>query len=151
MGWYWLAQRAWGKRGWRARRCGWRPYGGMATRWAVATVVARELPLGALDGLLGELEGDQLRLVQRAGASLVAGHGQAWVVIGVDDAHLLDRVSALLVQQMVIRQQAAVVVTVRTGEPAPDAVTALWKDGLLDRLELRPDRRDWFRRDGHRE
>jgi hypothetical protein len=58
--------------------------------------------------------------------------------VGVDDAHLLDDLSALLVHQLVLTDAAAVVVTVRTGEPAPDAVTALWKDGHLDRLELQP-------------
>jgi DNA-binding NarL/FixJ family response regulator len=31
-----------------------------------------------------------------------------------------------------------VVLTLRTGETAPDAVTALWKDGHLPRLELQP-------------
>ena len=33
---------------------------------------------------------------------------------------------------------AVVIATVRNGQPAPDAVTALWKDGLLRRLELQP-------------
>ena len=34
------------------------------------------------------------------------------------------------------------VATIRTGESTPDAVTALWKDGLLPRLELQPLSRD---------
>ncbi|WP_264064199.1 hypothetical protein [Mycobacterium montefiorense] len=33
---------------------------------------------------------------------------------------------------------ATVVVTIRTGEPAPAAVTALWKDGLVSRREIDP-------------
>ncbi|MGH3981096.1 MAG: helix-turn-helix transcriptional regulator, partial [Pseudonocardiaceae bacterium] len=64
--------------------------------------------------------------------------GKAGVVIGVDDAHLLDELSATLVHQMVLRRAASVVLTLRSGETAPDAVTALWKDGHLTRLELQP-------------
>jgi DNA-binding CsgD family transcriptional regulator len=60
------------------------------------------------------------------------------VIVGVDDAHLLDELSAVLVHQLVLRQAATVVLTLRTGEAAPDAVTALWKDGHLTRLELQP-------------
>jgi DNA-binding NarL/FixJ family response regulator len=58
--------------------------------------------------------------------------------VGVDDAHLLDEVSAVLVHQLVLRRAASVVLTLRTGETAPDAVTTLWKDGHLPRLELQP-------------
>jgi hypothetical protein len=58
-------------------------------------------------------------------------------VIGVDDAHDLDEVSASLLHQLVLRNTAAVILTLRTGRSAPDAVTALWKDGLLRRRELR--------------
>jgi len=49
-----------------------------------------------------------------------------------------SNLSALLVHQLVLRGAATVVITVRTGEPTPDAVTALWKDGHLDRLEVQP-------------
>jgi ATP/maltotriose-dependent transcriptional regulator MalT len=77
-------------------------------------------------------------LVRQACEVLLAGAGRAGVVIGVDDAHLLDELSAVLVHQLVLRQVASVVLTLRTGETAPDAVTALWKDGQLPRLELQP-------------
>lgn len=60
------------------------------------------------------------------------------MVVGVDDAHLLDELSAMLVHQVALRRAATVVLTLRTGETAPDAVTALWKDGHLTRLELQP-------------
>lgn len=40
--------------------------------------------------------------------------------------------------QLVLQDVASVITTVRTGEPTPDAVTALWKDSLLRRLELQP-------------
>jgi DNA-binding CsgD family transcriptional regulator len=109
---------------------------GAVTRWAVGTASARDLPLGAFAAQLGSVSGDPPRLLQQATTALLAGAGRAGVVVGVDDAHLLDELSALLVHQLVLTDAAVVVVTVRTGEPTPDAVTALWKDGHLDRMEI---------------
>ncbi|HWF30275.1 MAG TPA: helix-turn-helix transcriptional regulator, partial [Mycobacterium sp.] len=57
---------------------------------------------------------------------------------GVDDAHLLDGWSALVVHELAQSGGARLVVTMRTGSEEPDAVTALWKDGLLARLDLEP-------------
>lgn len=58
------------------------------------------------------------------------------LVLVVDDAHLLDPASATLVHQVASRTRVTVVATVRTDESSPDAVTALWKDDLAQRLEL---------------
>jgi hypothetical protein len=51
------------------------------------------------------------------------------VIVGVDDAHLLDELSAVLVHQLALRRAATLVLTLRTGQTAPDTVTALRKDG----------------------
>ncbi|MGC7097402.1 hypothetical protein ACPZ19_22235 [Amycolatopsis lurida] len=51
-------------------------------------------------------------------------------------AHLLDELSALVVRELVLSGTAPMVLTMRSGELAPDAVTTLWKDGYLDRLEV---------------
>jgi DNA-binding NarL/FixJ family response regulator len=111
---------------------------GALTRWAVGTASARALPLGAFAATLAVVGPDPARLVRQASEALVAGAGRAGVIVGVDDAHLLDELSAVLVHQLVLRRAASVVLTLRTGESAPDAVTALWKDGHLPRLELDP-------------
>ncbi|HJT05033.1 MAG TPA: LuxR C-terminal-related transcriptional regulator [Pseudonocardiaceae bacterium] len=111
---------------------------GALTRWAVATASARALPLGAFVATLGVIAPDPARLVRQAANALLSGGGKAGVLIGVDDAHLLDELSATLVHQLVLRRTASVVLTLRTGESAPDAVTALWKDRHLTRLELQP-------------
>jgi DNA-binding NarL/FixJ family response regulator len=111
---------------------------GALTRWAVGTASARALPLGAFAATLGVVGPDPARLVRQASEVLLAGAGRAGVVVGVDDAHLLDELSAVLVHQLVLCRAASVVLTLRTGETAPDAVTALWKDGHLPRLELQP-------------
>ena len=56
----------------------------------------------------------------------------------VDDAHMLDDVSATLVHQLAVEHAVRLVLTVRTGEPCPEAITAVWKDGVGERLEMEP-------------
>ncbi|MGH3516610.1 MAG: AAA family ATPase, partial [Haloechinothrix sp.] len=114
---------------------------GADPRWAVATASARTLPLGAFAHLLTVPDAgapDPALVLRQAGAALLAGAPPGGVVVGVDDAHLLDDLSATLVHQLAMGRNAPLVVTVRSGEPTPDAVTALWKDGHLRRLELQP-------------
>jgi predicted ATPase len=60
------------------------------------------------------------------------------VVVAVDDAHLLDDLSAFVVHQLVHRRLATMVLTVRSSEAPPDAITGLWKDSYLQRIDLRP-------------
>lgn len=111
---------------------------GATVRWVPATASARVLPLGAFAGLLNVTGQDQSRVVQRATAALMDGAGSAGIVVAVDDAHLLDDLSTLLVQHLVVRRAATVILTLRSGESAPDAVTGLWKDGYLDRCDVQP-------------
>lgn len=111
---------------------------GERTNWIVGTESARPLPLGAFIGSLGDAMTDPLANVHRLINSFVAQQGRGRVLVGVDDAHLLDGLSALVVHQLAQSRGARLVVTVRTGGEEPDAVTALWKDGLLSRLDLVP-------------
>ncbi|MCV7382067.1 LuxR family transcriptional regulator [Mycobacterium alsense] len=111
---------------------------GERTKWIVGTESARALPLGAFIGLLGDAMSDPLTNVRRVIESFVARQRRGRVVVGVDDAHLLDGLSALVIHQLAQSGGARLVVTVRTGREEPDAVTALWKDGLLPRLDLEP-------------
>ena len=111
---------------------------GERTKWIVGTESARALPLGAFIGSLGGEMSDPLTNVRRVINSFVAQQRQGRVVVGVDDAHLLDGLSALVVHQLAQSGGARLIVTVRTGGDEPDAVTALWKEGLLARLDLEP-------------
>ena len=77
-------------------------------------------------------------LARRVVEALTDGTQPDRLVVFVDDAHLLDDLSSLVLHQLVQSQAAAVILTIRTGEAAPAAVTALWKDGLLRRCELEP-------------
>jgi DNA-binding CsgD family transcriptional regulator len=60
------------------------------------------------------------------------------IVLAIDDAHLLDPLSATLVYYVARTEHATVLATVRTGEPVPDPVRALWTDDLVERVELGP-------------
>ena len=112
--------------------------GGDRTNWIVGTESARPLPLGAFTALLTDAVADPVPNVQKLIKTFVAQQHQGRVLMGVDDAHLLDGLSAHVVHQLAQTRGARLVVTVRTGADEPDAVTALWKDGLLTRLDLEP-------------
>jgi DNA-binding CsgD family transcriptional regulator len=112
---------------------------GRGVEWVAATRAAASIPFGAVSHLLPAAErlgADRLETLRRAADLLAERSRGRLLVLGVDDAHLLDDASAALVHLLALRGLAVVVATVRTGEPAPDSVVALWKDGLARRLDL---------------
>jgi DNA-binding NarL/FixJ family response regulator len=111
---------------------------GATTRWAYATASSRHMPLGAFAGLLEDPVRPPADAVSRAVETLGRGVGPAGVVVGVDDAHLLDDLSAVLVQRLAVSGVATVVLTVRAGEPVPEAVSRLWRDEQVRRVEIQP-------------
>lgn len=111
---------------------------GCEVRWSVATSSARALPLGAFAAWTGSEVTDNLQLVRGVIESLTCASPSATVVVGVDDVHLLDDLSTFVLQQIVQRRAAKVVLTVRDGEPVPVAVQEIWKGGQFDRLDLQP-------------
>lgn len=108
---------------------------GSQAGWAYGTASARSTPLGAFEALIGPLGPNQADIVHRAAEHLRSRLGPH-PLIAVDDAHALDDLSALLVHQLVVRDAATLVITLRSGVRAPDAITALWKDQHLPRLEI---------------
>jgi len=115
---------------------------GARTKWIVGTASARPIPLGAFAVALGPeapgVSSEPTPSVRRVINAVVAQQRQGRMLIGVDDAHLLDGFSAHVVHQLAQTREARLVVTVRTGAGEPDAVRALWRDGLLARLDLAP-------------
>ena len=103
---------------------------GRATSIVLATASAMQVPYGAFPPAA-----DGAASASTAAAALGTGTD---AVCLIDDAHLLDRQSAALVRRLVADRAVTVVLTIRTGEPAPDDITALWRDGLLARLDLEP-------------
>ncbi|MFF5208019.1 LuxR C-terminal-related transcriptional regulator [Streptosporangium sp. NPDC000396] len=90
---------------------------------AFAHMLPARLPVGGRGNLL------------RWAADAVAPDG---MLLHVDDAHLLDATSAALVHHLVVHGRARLLATVRSGEPSPDPIMALWKNDLMSRLELAP-------------
>ena len=113
---------------------------GALTSWVQATRSAAAVPLGALAAVVpaGVRSDEPLELMRRCGEALRERAGDRQVVLGVDDAQLLDPSSAALVLQLTMSGIAFAVATVRAGTPVPDAVQSLWKDAGAVRFELRP-------------
>ncbi len=102
-----------------------------------ATAATATIPFGAFarwvpDHLLPG--GDRLSML-RGLADRVAAPSSTVVV---DDAHLLDDAPAALLLHLADHHPTVLIATVRTGEPTPDAVTALWRDGRGTRIDLLP-------------
>ncbi len=79
-----------------------------------------------------------LRHADQAVAAMVGADQESseLPMVVVDDAHLLDEASMTLVHHLVLQRLALLVLTVRPGESWPDPITALWKDGLAERVDL---------------
>ena len=91
------------------------------------------------DVLPADVRSDEpLELIRRGAAALRERGNGSPVVLGVDDAQLLDPMSAAVVLHLTVTGTAFVVATVRHGEPVEDAIVSLWKDAGALRLELAP-------------
>ena len=105
-----------------------------------ATESARSLPFGAFAHLVPEGLGmiDRVDLLAVIGRHLLQRAQGRPALLLVDDIHLLDPLSAALVHHVAVARVATVLLTLRSGETAPDAVTALHRDGIINRMELQP-------------
>ncbi|GAB1639689.1 LuxR C-terminal-related transcriptional regulator [Krasilnikovia sp. MM14-A1259] len=113
------------------------PPGARALR-VLGTRAAATLPLGTLAPLLPRLAvPDAMLLPAARQALLAAGRGRR-IILLVDDAHHVDVVSAVLVQQLVTAGKIVALLTARSGQRLPDPLDALWRDGRAVRVELAP-------------
>jgi DNA-binding CsgD family transcriptional regulator/tetratricopeptide (TPR) repeat protein len=110
---------------------------GYEVRWAVATSSARQLPLGAFAPWTPPTT-DNMQLVRGVIESLTSAPEGSTAVIGVDDVHLLDDLSAFALHQIIQQCAGKVVMTVRDGEAIPAGVQELWVGGQFERLDLQP-------------
>jgi hypothetical protein len=113
------------------------------TRWVTGTPTERLVPFGAFSHLVdfssfGADIGKPAALLRAARASLGRHDPQGDLLLVVDDAHDLDILSATLVYQLALVGAARMIVTARAPEfgAAPEAIAALWTDGLLDRIDI---------------
>ncbi|MBY0441266.1 MAG: LuxR C-terminal-related transcriptional regulator [Mycobacteriaceae bacterium] len=104
--------------------------------WVAGTASSRNIPLSAFSHFVGAATlRDPMAFLAAARQGLTAEHD---TVLVIDDADLLDELSATLVHQLALTRSVPMVVNVGNGRPAPDAITLLWKDRYLQRLDLGP-------------
>ena len=105
-----------------------------------ATRAAANLPFGPFASLVPELApgADLLGVLRQIAHEIVGRGGATPVALMVDDAHLLDDLSAALTHLLATQHSVCLLATVRSGEIASDPIVALWKDGLAERIELKP-------------
>ena len=110
--------------------------------WVIGTLSASSVPFGAFGPLLDIKEaGKPAAMLSAAAESIMAQTNSAPII--VDNARLLDPLSASLVYRLVKDEAARpagsrVIVTVRSVLRVPQVVSALWDDGLLERVEIVP-------------
>ncbi|MDR7279016.1 LuxR C-terminal-related transcriptional regulator [Catenuloplanes atrovinosus] len=117
------------------------PRDGYATWYASANIATAGLPFGGLTQVLPPDQPVGLSpagLLRWAMDSLVERAAGRRIVLAIDDAHLLDPTSAALVYLIVRSGHATVLGTLRSGEPVPLPIRALWTDDLVDHAELSP-------------
>ena len=106
-------------------------FGGPSAR-VTGTVSDRVVPFAAVRDLIGAPDdGKTAAALQAARESIADG-----LLLIVDDAHLLDHLSATLVYQLAVSGAVRLIVTVDPDEGAPDSITALQLDNVLPRVEL---------------
>ena len=97
--------------------------------WVTATAPAAAIPFAAFRHLIDVPDTGKTAEVLRS-AREALGDGRLLVI---DDAHLLDRLSAALVYQLAVSGTASLIVTVAPNGPGLDEISALWDDDLLER------------------
>lgn len=100
----------------------------------IGTATQKAVPFGAFSQLTDIAEvGKPAALIRAALDSLLTKADGAPII--VDDANLLDPLSASLVYQLAQSGAGRLIVTVAP-TTAPDAVTALWDDDLVTRIDV---------------
>ncbi|WP_328946291.1 LuxR C-terminal-related transcriptional regulator [Streptomyces sp. NBC_00250] len=109
---------------------------------ATATAAAAHVPLAAIAHLIpsGVDMSDPVAGFAQVASSLAdvrpGGAGSRGRVLLVDDLHLLDGASAVLLRQLMDAGLMRLIATIRTGEAVSDAVTALSRGDAVHRIDL---------------
>lgn len=109
---------------------------GCPVRFVLGTETGQAVPLGAFRHALTLADAHDPTVMLAVAHEMLASDPD--LVIVVDDAQHLDPLSALLVQQLAVHGSPRLIVTIGNGAATSDAVTALWKEQLLLRLDLEP-------------
>lgn len=107
----------------------------------VATSATKSLPLGAFAEILPPMPpvgANASQLLRWALDSLRArADDNKRTILVVDDIHQLDPLGATLVFYACRSGTATLIASHRAEEPVPEAISALWKEDLVDRMEVK--------------
>ncbi|MEV6333048.1 LuxR C-terminal-related transcriptional regulator [Streptomyces sp. NPDC051909] len=112
--------------------------GGFKGRRATATAAAATVPLGAIAHILPpgvDLSEPVKGFAEVARVLSGPQRDRKWAIL-IDDVHLLDATSAVLLRQLMITRLVRLIATLRTGEPATEAVQALCYGDEISRIDL---------------
>ncbi len=105
--------------------------------WVIGTFAQSSVPLGAFGPHLDVHEsGKPAALIKSASDSILAQVGSRPIII--DNARLLDPLSASVVYHLAQEAAGPLIVTVRSVLRIPQVVSALWNDGLLEHVNVIP-------------
>jgi tetratricopeptide (TPR) repeat protein len=104
-------------------------------RWVTGTPTERVVPFGAFSHLVDIADIGKPAALLRAARASLGGDSPGGLLLVVDDAHDLDILSATLVYQFALAGTTRMIVTARA-DAAPEAIAAMWTDGLLDRIDI---------------
>ena len=115
---------------------------GRPLEWISCTASASTIPFGATARFLGRVLPEDFDVHARASelvGKMVARLAETpGLLLVVDDAQLLDELSALVVHHLVLSDVVPVLATVRSGSDAPSSIEVLWRDGHVERVDLLP-------------
>lgn len=112
---------------------------GVAVLRVFASDAAGGVPFGAFAHVVPPPElgsPDPTSMLRTATERVLEHYDDGLGVLFVDDAHLLDSASVALLHHLIHSSPLAVLITVRTGDPAPRDVARLWTDDRVEVLEL---------------
>src|SRR5216683_6776182 len=123
----------------------WAAAAGHPTERVAGSRTTALLPLGAVVALLAGGLGHPgpdgqvtaVALFEETRQALHERHGGRRLVTVADDAALLDAASLALLGYLAAQKTIFLIATVRTGEAVPDLLTGLWRDGRVERVDLR--------------
>jgi hypothetical protein len=122
----------------------WAAASGYPTERVVGSRTTAFLPLGAVAGLLAGALGrpgpdgqvNSVALFEDTRRALLARYEGHRLVTVADDVTLLDAASLALLGYLAVQGTIFLIATVRTGDPVPDLLTDLWRDGRAARIDL---------------
>jgi DNA-binding NarL/FixJ family response regulator len=111
---------------------------GYSVEAVVATRSASSIPFGLLAHLAGQRSDlpSRTEMLTRLQEAFAARAAAGSLLVVVDDAHLVDGGTAAVLHAVASARRVRLLLTIRSGASPPDAVTGLWKDGQLARIDL---------------